>query len=65
MLGVDSLKLAVTQCAPILDELAPWFEDGSLRAFEVDADALVPLEQAAQAYRRVIAGSPDRVVLAP
>lgn len=63
MLGVDSLKLSVTQCARILEELAPGFADGSLRAFEVDA--LIPLDEAADAYRRVIAGSPDRVVLAP
>jgi NADPH:quinone reductase-like Zn-dependent oxidoreductase len=65
MLGVDTLKLTVTQCAQILNTLAPGFDDGSLRAFEVDESTLIPLEQAAGAYRRVLEGSQDRVVLAP
>jgi hypothetical protein len=65
MLGVDSLKLTASQCARVLDELLPGFDDGTLKAFEVDAATLIPLEQSAQAYRRVLAGSMDRVVLAP
>jgi len=63
MIGVDSLKLPVAQCAAILDGLRPGFENGRLKAFEVGH--LLPFEQAANAYRRVIAGSADRVVLAP
>ena len=65
LLGVDSLKLGVVDCASILDALAPGFVDGSLRAFDVDAGTLVPLGEAAEAYRRVISGSSARVVLAP
>lgn len=65
LLGVDSLKLSVVDCAAILNLLAPGFGDGSLRAFPVDPAGLVPLEEAADAYRRVIAGSSSRVVLAP
>lgn len=65
MLGVDSLKLSVSECAAILNELLPGFDDGALRAFDVDDETLIPLEQAADAYRRVLAGSRDRVVLAP
>ncbi|WP_342129835.1 quinone oxidoreductase family protein [Hydrogenophaga sp. OTU3427] len=65
LLGVDSLKLGVVDCAAILDTLAPGFADGSLRAFDVDADALVPLAGALEAYQRVISGSSSRVVLAP
>jgi NADPH2:quinone reductase len=65
LVGVDSLKLSAGQCAAILQHLAPGFEDGSLKAFEVDAFALLPLEQAADAYRRVLAGTLDRIVLAP
>lgn len=65
LLGVDSLKLGVVDCAAILQMLAPGFADGSLRAFDVDADGLVPLDGAADAYQRVIAGSSSRVVLAP
>ena len=65
MLGVDSLKLNVTQCAAVLNALLPGFDDGSLRAFDVDEAMLLPLEEAGNAYRRVLAGSTDRIVLAP
>lgn len=65
MLGVDTLKIPVDQCAEILNALLPGFDDGTLRAFEVDESTLLPLEQAAAAYRRVLEGTPDRVVLAP
>jgi NADPH:quinone reductase-like Zn-dependent oxidoreductase len=65
MLGVDSLKLSAVQCAEVLDRLHAGFEDGSLRAFEVDESSLLPLGAAAEAYRKVLAGSMDRVVLAP
>jgi NADPH2:quinone reductase len=65
MLGVDSLKLSVTQCAGILNSLLPGFDDGTLSAFEVSDDALIALEDAAGAYQRVIEGSRERVVLAP
>jgi NADPH:quinone reductase len=62
MLGVDSLKLTVTACAAILNALAPRFDDGGLKAFDVDDATLVPIDEAADAYRRVLAGSRDRVV---
>jgi len=65
MLGVDTLKLSVVQCAQILKELSPGFDDGSLRAFEVEEGTLIALDHAADAYRRVLDGSQDRVVLAP
>jgi NADPH2:quinone reductase len=62
MLGVDSLKLTVTACAAILNSLAPRFDDGGLKAFDVDDATLVPIDEAGDAYRRVLAGSRDRVV---
>lgn len=65
LIGVDSLKLSASECATILNHLLPGFDDGSLRAFEVEARDLLPLEQAADAYRKVLAGSMDRIVLAP
>ncbi|MCR5868178.1 zinc-binding alcohol dehydrogenase family protein [Aquincola sp. J276] len=65
MLGVDSLKLSAAQCAGILNSLLPGFDDGSLKAFDVDDGTLLPLDQAAEAYRKVLAGSMERVVLAP
>jgi NADPH2:quinone reductase len=65
MIGVDTLKLSVVECARILNALLPGFDDGSLQAFDVDESTLIPLEEAADAYRRVLGGSRDRVVLAP
>ena len=65
MLGVDSLKLSVSQCAQVLNSLLPGFDDGSLRAFDVDEATLIPLSGAGDAYRKVLSGSMDRVVLAP
>jgi NADPH:quinone reductase-like Zn-dependent oxidoreductase len=64
LVGVDSLKLGAAACARILDTLAPGFADGSLRAFEVDGP-LLALDEAPDAFRRVLAGACDRVVLAP
>jgi NADPH:quinone reductase-like Zn-dependent oxidoreductase len=65
MLGVDTLKLSAVECARILNELLPGFLDGSLKPFDVDDVGLIPLDEAADAYRRVLSGSMDRVVLAP
>ncbi|MBC7939530.1 MAG: zinc-binding dehydrogenase [Chitinophagaceae bacterium] len=65
MLGVDSLKLSVSQCAEVLRAMLPGFDDGSLRAFDVDDGGLLPLEAAGDAYRRVLSGSMERIVLAP
>lgn len=65
MLGVDTLKLSAIDCAQVLTTLVPGFEDGSLKAFEVDESSLLPLERAGEAYRRVLEGSADRVVLSP
>ncbi|MBU6256807.1 MAG: zinc-binding alcohol dehydrogenase family protein [Burkholderiales bacterium] len=62
LLGVDTLKIPAGRCAQILSELRPGFDDGSLKPFEVDATALLPLDQAVAAYRRVLEGSLARVV---
>ena len=64
MLGVDSLKLTAVQCARILEQLGPGFDDGSLQAFEVGGP-LLSLAQAPDAFRRVLAGARERVVMAP
>jgi NADPH:quinone reductase-like Zn-dependent oxidoreductase len=64
-LGVDSLKLTATQCAQVLNGLLPGFLDGSLKAFDVKDAKMLPLEKAAEAYRRVIEGSMDRILLVP
>ncbi|MBT9502088.1 MAG: zinc-binding alcohol dehydrogenase family protein [Burkholderiaceae bacterium] len=65
MLGVDTLKLSAIECAAILRTLAAGFDDGSLRPFAVDDTSLIPLDEAADAYRRVLGGSRERVVFAP
>lgn len=65
MLGVDSLKLSASHCADVLNRLLPGFDDGTLKAFDVDSSTLLPLDAAADAYRKVLAGSMERVVLAP
>ncbi|WP_159916119.1 zinc-binding alcohol dehydrogenase family protein [Pantoea sp. 18069] len=65
MLGVDSLKLDARQCADIFRELLPGFEDRSLAAFDVSDACVVPLEHAVPAYLKVLAGSMERLVLAP
>lgn len=65
MVGVDTLKIDAVQCAAILEALRAGFDDGTLKAFDVDATTLLPLDDAVAAYRRVIEGSPDRVVFAP
>ena len=63
--GIDSLALDSRASAAILRELAPGFESGQLRPFPVQASGRYPLERAAEAYRAVLGGSPDRIVLLP
>jgi NADPH:quinone reductase-like Zn-dependent oxidoreductase len=63
--GIDTLALDSTAGAAILDELMLGFSDGSLKPFPVPSNAIYPLERAADAYRAVLAGSIDRVVLLP
>lgn len=65
LLGVDTLKLSATDCANVLAQLTPGFESGELRAFGIDTARLIPLDQATDAYRQVLQGSRDRVVLTP
>lgn len=65
MLGVDTLKLSAVDCAAILRSLADGFDTGALRPFAVDDDSLIPLDEAADAYRRVLGGSRERIVFAP
>jgi NADPH:quinone reductase len=64
-LGVDTLALDSRDCAEILDILKPGFKRGTLRAFPVSDSAVFSLTEAEQAYRAVIGGSRDRIVLAP
>jgi NADPH:quinone reductase-like Zn-dependent oxidoreductase len=61
--GIDSLALDSRASAAVLRELLPGFSSGQLRPFEVRDAACYPVEQAAAAYRAVLAGARDRIVL--
>lgn len=63
--GVDSLALDSTACARVFDVLAPAFATGSLRPFAVADESAFDLEQAAEAYRSVLGGTRQRIVIEP
>lgn len=63
--GIDSLALDSTACAQILGQLSPGFASGGLRPFPVPESSVFKLPQAADAYRAVLSGARDRVVLEP
>lgn len=63
--GVDTLGLDAVASAAALRALLPGFESGALRPFAVVPDACYPLAQAETAYRRVMDGTRDRVMLLP
>ncbi|MBV8916281.1 MAG: zinc-binding alcohol dehydrogenase family protein [Acetobacteraceae bacterium] len=64
-IGIDTLALDSVASAAILRELAPGFESGALRPFPVRDSARYGLDRAVDAYRAVLSGSRDRVVLQP
>jgi hypothetical protein len=64
-IGIDTLALDATHGAAILERLRPDFESGALRPFPVLPANTFPLARAAEAYAATLAGSPERVVLAP
>lgn len=64
-IGIDTLALDSGEGAEILEALRPGFEDGTLRPFPVLAANTYPLDRAAEAYRAVLEGAAERVVLAP
>ncbi|MBR8138153.1 quinone oxidoreductase family protein [Burkholderia cenocepacia] len=63
--GIDSLQLGAAAVAQILDTLAPGFGNGTLRPFPIGDDYVYPLERAHDAYRAVLAGARERVILKP
>ncbi|MBN9474416.1 MAG: zinc-binding alcohol dehydrogenase family protein [Burkholderiales bacterium] len=63
--GVDSLAMDCTEAAAHLRALRPGFEAGTLRPFPVGDDAVYALTDALEAYRTVIGGSDQRIVLRP
>ena len=65
LIGIDTLALDSADGAVVLEALRPGFESGALRPFPVLAANVYPLARAADAYRAVLAGAPERVVLDP
>jgi NADPH:quinone reductase-like Zn-dependent oxidoreductase len=63
--GVDTLGLDAVKSCALLDTLRPGFEDGTLRPYPVLDENKFDLTNAATAYRRVLAGAADRMILKP
>jgi NADPH:quinone reductase len=63
--GVDTLALDSVACAKILDALAPMFASGALKPFPVLPEYTYALADAGDAYRTVLLGALERVVLKP
>ncbi|RXZ36318.1 zinc-binding alcohol dehydrogenase family protein [Oxalobacteraceae bacterium CAVE-383] len=63
--GIDTLVLDSADGAEILDHLMPGFNDGSLKPFPVLETHVYSLDNAIQAYRAVLGGSAERVVVRP
>jgi NADPH:quinone reductase len=64
-IGIDTLALDSGYGAAVLEALRPGFESGTLRPFPVVAANVYPLARAAEGYRAVLLGAPERVVLDP
>ncbi|MFJ1257212.1 zinc-binding alcohol dehydrogenase family protein [Cupriavidus sp. CuC1] len=63
--GIDTLAMDSIACAAVFDQLGAMFAAGQLKPFPVHADYTYPLTRAAAAYRAVLQGAPERVVLMP
>jgi NADPH2:quinone reductase len=59
--GIDSLGIDAVECGAMFEALRPGFEDGTLKPFTVSPEGRFRLDQAAEAYRRVLGGSPERL----
>jgi NADPH:quinone reductase len=63
--GIDTLALDVVVSCAHMQAMRAGFEDGTLRPFPVETVNALPLSQAMHAYRRVLAGEGNRMVLKP
>ncbi|MGE4337952.1 MAG: zinc-binding alcohol dehydrogenase family protein [Pigmentiphaga sp.] len=63
--GIDTLALDCVASNERLAAMAAGFEAGTLQPFTVAPDAVYPLHQALAAYRRVLQGDEQRIVLCP
>ena len=65
LVGIDTLALDCVKSSALLGELAPGFEDGSLKPFPVLPTDMLTLTDALLGYQRVLAGASGRIVLHP
>ncbi|HSW05142.1 quinone oxidoreductase family protein [Aquabacterium sp.] len=63
--GIDTLALDAQASASRLAAMRDGFEAGTLRPFVVESTSVYALADAHTAYRRVIGGDPQRIVLRP
>jgi NADPH:quinone reductase-like Zn-dependent oxidoreductase len=63
--GIDTLALDCVRSCELLDELRPGFEDGSLKPFSVAPADMIDLTHAMRAYKEVLSGAKNRIVLNP
>jgi len=63
--GIDTLALDCVRSSELLAELRAGFEDGTLKPFPVATQDMIELPQAMQAYKAVLAGAKNRMVLKP
>jgi NADPH:quinone reductase len=63
--GIDTLALDCRASASALRAMLPGFTSGALQAFPATSDASYRLADAASAYRRVLSGTRERVILLP
>jgi NADPH:quinone reductase-like Zn-dependent oxidoreductase len=63
--GVDTLALSTSETADILAQMTPGFESGVLKPFPILPTAIYSLDQAKEAYAKVLQSSRDRLVLVP
>ncbi|TCR70465.1 zinc-binding alcohol dehydrogenase family protein [Bosea sp. BK604] len=63
--GIDTLALSTAETIAILGQMVPSFESGALKPFPVLPSSIYTLDQAKEAYAKVLGSSRDRLVLVP
>jgi NADPH2:quinone reductase len=64
-IGADTLGLDAVACGAMLDALRPGFESGALRPFSIAEENVLPLSRAGDAYKAVLDGARERILLKP
>ncbi len=63
--GIDTLALSSIETADVLRDLAPGFASGDLKPFPINPNGIYALEDATEAYLKVLGSSRDRIILVP